>query len=76
MDAIEELINTFDTRELQLEAARVISSHNANNIWIKQFKADHNSEEFYKNVIRWYINEYGGLPSEVGPGNKIQLLYV
>jgi len=76
MDAIEELINTFDTRELQLEAARVISSHNANNIWIKQFKANHNSEEFYKNVIRWYIIEYGGFPSEVEPGSKIKLLYV
>ena len=76
MDGIETLINTFEMRELQLEAALVISSHNANNIWIKQFKADHNSEDFYENVIRWYITEYGGLPSEVGPGNKIKLIYV
>ena len=76
MDGIETLINTFDSRELQLEAALVIASHNANNGWIKQFKADHNSEDFYKNVIRWYIAEYGGLPSEVGPGNKIKLIYI
>ena len=72
---LDNLINTFNTRELQLEAALVIASHNANNGWIKQFKADHNSEEFYKNVIRWYVNEYGGFPSDVGPGNKVTHLY-
>ncbi len=76
MDGIESLINTYENRELQLEAALVISSHNANNIWIRKFKAEHNSEEFYKNVIRWYVNEYGGLPSEVGPAKEIKLLYV
>jgi hypothetical protein len=76
MDGLTELINTFDRRELQLEAARVVASHKATNGWIKKFKADHDSEEFYRNAIRWYVNEYGGLPSEVGPGTGVTLLYV
>jgi len=76
MDGLESLINTFEGRELQQEAALVISSHDATNGWIKKFKADHNSEEFYRNAIRWYINEYGGLPSEVGPGTKVTLIYI
>ena len=44
MDGVEGLINTFEMRELQLEAALVISSHNANNIWIKQFNSYHKSD--------------------------------
>lgn len=62
-DPIMEYLNDFDLRELQLEAALVISNNNATNNWIKQFRAEHDSQQFYKNVIAWYIKENGDLPS-------------
>lgn len=74
-DALNELLETFDTRELQLEAARVISSHPATNVWVNKFKAQHDSAQFYKMVVTWYINEYGGMPSEVGPAKEVKLLW-
>ena len=32
------------------------------NNFIKQFKADHDSHQFYKNVIKWYIEKYKKFP--------------
>lgn len=75
MEGISALLDTYETRELQLEAARVIASHPATNKWIRNFKADHDSTIFYKKVISWYINEYGGMPSDVGPGKDVKLLW-
>lgn len=75
MESVIELLKTYEIRELQLEAARVVASHPATNKWIRNFKANHNSTEFYEKVIIWYINEYGGMPSEVGPGMKVKLLW-
>ena len=73
--ALIDLLKTLEPRELQLEAARVIASHPATNKWIRSFKANHNSIEFYEKVIIWYINEYGGLPSDIGPGKNVKLLW-
>ena len=72
---ITELLDTYETRELQLEAARVVSSHPATNKWIRNFNANHDSRDFYRKVVEWYINEYGGLPSDVGPGKNVKLLW-
>ena len=72
---ITELLDTYETRELQLEAARVVSSHPATNRWIRNFKANHDSRDFYRKVVEWYINEYGGLPSDIGPGKNVKLLW-
>jgi hypothetical protein len=73
---IKTLLDTYEPRELQLEAARVVSSHPATNRWIRNFKADHNSHDFYRMVIEWYINEYGGMPSDTGPGKEVKLLWI
>jgi hypothetical protein len=62
-DPIVEYIDTFSLRELQIESGLVILNHNATSGWIKKFKADHDSQQFYKNVILWHHNEYGTLPS-------------
>jgi hypothetical protein len=75
MESVNALLDTYETRELQLEAARVIASHPATNKWIRNFKADHDSTIFYTKVVAWYITEYGGMPSEVGPGKEIKLLW-
>lgn len=62
-DPIMEYLDNLDLRELQIEAALVISTNEATNNWIKQFRAEHDSQQFYKNVIAWYVKENGGLPS-------------
>jgi hypothetical protein len=73
---ITSLLETYETRELQLEAARVVASHPATNKWIRNFKANHDSTDFYRKVVEWYINEYGGMPSETGPGKNVKLLWI
>lgn len=69
-------INDFDLRTLQKESARALSCMEATNVNIHKFnkEAFHNSQAWYKAVITWYLNEYGGLPSEVGPGKNVKLV--
>ena len=38
-------------------------------------KVDHDSIQWYKSVISWYIDMYGDLPSLTGPGRDVKLLY-
>ena len=48
----------------------------ASNNNIHQFnkQAHHNSHNWYKAVVNWYISEYGGMPSDIGPGKDVKLL--
>lgn len=59
---IEEMLKDYTLRELQLYSSTILSEHNATNNFIKQFKADHNSHQFYKNVITWYVKKYQKFP--------------
>ena len=70
-------ISNLTLRELQLESARALSTMQATNNNIHQFnkQAHHNSQLWYKAVIEWYVNTYGDLPSKVGPGKDIKLVY-
>lgn len=70
-------INDFDLRTLQKESARALSAMEAtnNNIFKFNQQAHHDSQNWYKAVIKWYIDEYGGLPSQVGPGKDVNLVY-
>ena len=36
--------------------------------------AYHNSHLWYKAVIKYYIEEHGDFPSEVGPGSKVKMI--
>ena len=36
--------------------------------------AHHNSQNWYRAVIEWYVDRYGGLPSTTGPGKDIKLV--
>ena len=71
------MIEELSLRELQKESARALSAMQATNNNIHQFnkKAHHNSQLWYKAVIEWYVEEYGDLPSKVGPGKDIELVY-
>jgi len=63
-------------RELQTESARALSTMQAtnNNIWQFNKKAHHNSQNWYKAVIEWYVEQHGDLPSRKGPGKDVKLV--
>lgn len=69
-------IDNLSLRELQKESARALSTMEAtnNNIWQFNKEAHHDSQKWYKAVITWYIQEYGDLPSKIGPGKNIKLV--
>ena len=70
-------LNELPLRQLQLEAARVISSMEATNDNIHKFNkaSRHNSQGWYVAAIEWYVKEYGGMPSKTGPGKDIKFVY-
>lgn len=70
-------INDLNLRELQKESARALSTMQATNNNIHQFnkQAHHNSQNWYRAVIQWYVDQYGDLPSKVGPGKDVKLVY-
>lgn len=70
-------IENLTLRELQKESARALATIEATNNNISRFnkEAHHDSQKWYKSVINWYINKYGDLPSKVGPGKEIKLIF-
>lgn len=70
-------ISNLTLRRLQTESARALSTMQAtnNNIWQFNKQAHHNSENWYKAVINWYVEQYGDLPSKIGPGKDIKLVF-
>jgi len=64
-------------RQLQQESARALATIDATNNNIYQFnkKAHHNSHNWYRAVIEWYIDQYGDLPSKTGPGTEVKLIH-
>lgn len=70
-------LKDLDLRTLQKESARALSTMQAtnNNIWQFNKQAHHNSQNWYKAVIEWYIEEYGDLPSKTGPAKEVELRY-
>ena len=69
--------NDLTLRELQKESARALSTMQATNNNIYKFNklAHHNSQNWYRAVIEWYVEQYGDLPSKTGPGKEVKLLY-
>lgn len=69
-------INNLSLRQLQIESARALSTMEATNNNIYQFnkQAHHNSQNWYIAVIKWYVEQYGDLPSKVGPGKDVKLV--
>jgi len=70
-------INDLSLRELQKESARALSTMQATNNNIHQFnkQAHHDSQNWYRAVIQWYVDRYGDLPSRIGPGKDVKLVY-
>jgi len=61
-NTIRNIINDYNSRDLQILSSQILSSHEATNNFIKQFKADHDSQQFYKNVIFWFVKKYKRFP--------------
>ena len=72
----DAIMDGFTPRQLQKEAARAICTMPADNDSIYKFNAvaRHNSQLWYKAVIKYYCNEHGGFPSEMGPGLDVKLI--
>ena len=70
-------LDNLTLRQLQTESARALSTMQATNNNIHQFnkQAHHNSQNWYSAVIRWYVEQYGDLPSKIGPGKDVKLVY-
>lgn len=70
------MIDDLTLRQLQVESAKALVVLGATNNNIHQFnkKAHHNSQNWYKAVIEWYVQEYGDLPSRAGPGQEVGLV--
>tara|TARA_B100002019_G_C21135588_1_gene530543 strand:- start:16 stop:216 length:201 start_codon:yes stop_codon:yes gene_type:complete len=60
----DNILNDYTLRELQILSGKILSDHpiTASSNMIKKFKADHDSVQFYKNVIMWYIELYEEFP--------------
>ena len=69
-------ISKLSLRELQQESARALQTMQAtsDNIWQFNKQAHHDSQNWYRAVIQWYIDQYGDLPSKCGPGKHIRLV--
>lgn len=70
-------ISKLTLRELQKESARALNAMEATNNNIHQFnkQAHHDSQKWYIAVINWYVDQYGDLPSKVGPASTVKLVY-
>lgn len=69
-------IDDLPLRTLQQEAARALTVMEAanNDIYKYNVQAHHNSQNWYKAVIKDYIERYGGMPSQVGPATDVKLV--
>lgn len=72
----DAIFDGLSLRELQKETARAISTMPADNDSIHKFNAvaRHNSQLWYRAVLKYYINEHGDLPSQCGPGKDVKLI--
>jgi hypothetical protein len=69
-------LDLLSLRDLQVESAKALATIEATNNNISQFnkQAYHNSQQWYRAVILWYIDQYGDLPSVTGPGKDVKLI--
>ena len=58
-------MNDYSVRDLQIMCGKILSEEEATNTFIKQLKADHDSVQFYKNVVAWYVEKYNKFPDDL-----------
>lgn len=72
---VSEILDNLDIRTLQKECARALLTMDGTSSGIARFnkQAQHNSQNWYKAVLREYIEEHGDLPCKVGPAKNLVL---
>ncbi len=70
-----QVLDSLTLRQLQLECARASAVLPYSKIANLSSKTHYSSVAYYKMVIQIYVNTYGDLPSKVGPGASVTLLY-
>jgi hypothetical protein len=72
---MSDILETLDIRTLQKESARALLTMDGTSHGISRFNklAHHNSQNWYKAVLREYIETHGGLPKDVGPAKNLVL---
>jgi hypothetical protein len=72
----DAILDGLSPRDLQRESARALSTMPADNDSIYKFNAvaRHNSHNWYRAVIKYYIEEWGDFPSEIGPGKDVKMI--
>jgi hypothetical protein len=68
-------LDELDLRTLQRESARALLTMDGTSAGISRFnkQAQHNSQLWYKAVLKEYIETHGGLPCDVGPAKGLKL---
>ncbi len=68
-------IETLDLRTLQRECARALLTMDGTSAGISKFnkQAHHNSQLWYKAVLKEYVEKFGDLPCNAGPAKDIKL---
>ena len=69
-------IDNLSLRDLQRESARALSTMSSTNDSLSRFnkEAHHNSQRWYRAVIKHYVEQWGDLPSRAGPGKTVKLV--
>ena len=69
-------LDNLKLRELQTECARALKTFSATSDNLAKYNklANHDSQNWYKAIIKDYVKQYGDLPSKVGPGKNITLI--
>jgi len=70
-------LEQLTTRQLQLEVSRMLVALGADNNKLSKFNkmTNHDSVEWYRNLLRSYMAEHGDLPSLAGPGQDVTLIH-
>lgn len=68
-------LDELDLRTLQRESARALMTMDGTSAGISRFnkQAHHNSQLWYKAVLKEYIEKHGGLPCDAGPAKDLKL---
>jgi hypothetical protein len=69
-------LSDLSLRQLQQESALAIVVIGGDNHTLSQFnkQANHDSVNWYRAILQWYIREWGDLPSKTGPAKDIKLI--
>ncbi len=69
-------LDNLKLRDLQRECARALKSLSATSDNLAKYNklANHDSQNWYKAIIKDYVKQYGDLPSKVGPGKDVVLI--